>query len=396
MTNKDHDLRVLVVAPTGRDGSLLCKLLVNNGLECVDALTPELAMIMLQDGAGALMLAEEAFSNLQISALAERIASQPAWSALPIIFLTVGGEVDAENQRKQAFREPLCNVVLLERPIRPETLVSAVQAALRSRRRQYEMRDFLVERVVVEQALRKSEKLAVAGRLAASMAHEINNPLASVTNLLYLIGISPSLEEVKRYTAIASSELARVSEIVSQTLRIYRQQSMPALVQITDLVDSALLLYEARLGSAEIVVQKDFRECVPIMAVAGELRQLILNLVGNAMDSMWQGGTLTIRLTNWQENNNGSRRGVRMTIADTGSGIDPAVKATLFEPFVSTKGNTGTGLGLWVSSEIVRNHGGTIRVKSQASSRVSGTVFSVFLPVQSQFAPAARSATTGW
>ncbi len=385
MTTKDHDLRVLVVAPTGRDGALLCRLLESRGIECSNASTPDHALLLLQDGAGAVIFAEEALSVSDITKWAHRIADQAAWSALPIIMLTVGGEVNPENQRKKLLREPIDNVVLLERPTRPETLLSKVEALLRARRRQYEMRDFLVERHVVEEALRKSEKLAVAGRLAASIAHEINNPLASVTNLLYLIGVSSSLDEAKRYITTASSELARVSEIVHQTLRISRLQAKPALVQITEIVDSALVLYQARLASAQIVLQKDFRECDPIVAMGGELRQLILNLVGNAVDAMSAGGTLKIRATNWQENSNGSRRGVRLTVADTGSGIEPEIRKTLFEPFVSTKPNTGTGLGLWVSSEIVRRHGGTIQVKSQASPRASGTVFSIFLPMQPQF-----------
>ena len=394
MTAGENDLRVLVVAPTGRDGPLLCRLLASHGIRCVVSLTAASARLLLNEGAGAIILAEEALTLFDIGEWAKEIKMQPSWSDLPVIVLTVGGEVDTENQRKMLLREPLGNVMLVERPARPETVVSTVRAALRSRQRQYQMRDFLVERLVAEEALRKSEKLAVAGRLAASMAHEINNPLASVTNLLYLMGGSSSLNEVKRYTAAASSELARVSEIVSQTLRIYRQQSKPALVQINEIVDSALLLYQGRLISAQIMIQKDFRACEPILAMAGELRQLILNLVGNAVDAMGRGGTLTIRVANARENSNGSRRGVRLTIADTGSGIRPEIRKTLFEPFVSTKGNTGTGLGLWVSAEIVRKHGGTIHVKSHVLPPTRGTVFSVFLPAQPHFFPAAQIATT--
>jgi len=279
-------------------------------------------------------------------------------------------------------REPLGNVVLLERPVRPETFVSTVQAALRSRGRQYQMRDYLAERNVREEALRRSEKLAVAGRLAASMAHEINNPLNSVTNLLYLIESSSSLEESKGHGEIAARELARVAEIVTQTLRFYREPISPTIVQIPEIIDSALMLYQARLTSAEIVVERDFRECPPIVARAGELRQLILNLIGNALDAIGQGGRLKIRVTNTREHRNGSRPGIRLTIADTGPGIHPAIRETLFEPFVSTKGNTGSGLGLWLGSEIVSKHGGTIQVKSSARSATTGTAFSVFLPLQ--------------
>jgi C4-dicarboxylate-specific signal transduction histidine kinase len=283
------------------------------------------------------------------------------------------------------FREPLGNVVLLERPIRPETLVSTVQASLRSRRRQYLIRDHLATRRKTEAALLRSEKLAVAGRLAASIAHEINNPLASVTNLLYLIGTSSSLEEAKIYSTTATDELARVSEIAIHTLKFFRQLSKPTSVYLTELVDSALVLYQARLVSACVTVQKDFRACPPMTAMAGELRQVVVNLVGNALDAMRSGGTLSIRIDRGREYSNGSRPGMRLTIGDSGSGISPEIKSRLFEPFVSSKGDTGTGLGLWVSSEIIRKHGGTIKFKSSSSPPSTGTVFSIFLPAEPEF-----------
>jgi signal transduction histidine kinase len=382
MTSQQHELRVLVVAPTGRDGPLICNLLASKSISCVALSSAVRARIEAKVNAGAVILAEEALTLTGIDEWAELIAEQPSWSDLPVILLTDAGEVDRESQRKMRAREPLGNVVLLERPVRPETFVSTVQAALRSRNRQYQMRDYLAERRVVEEALRKSEKLAVAGRLAANLAHEINNPLNSVTNLLYLIGSSYSLEKSKEYGEIAAGELARVSELVTQTLRFYSEPVSPVVVQISEIIDSALVLYQARLNSAEIVVERDYRECSPLVARAGELRQLILNLIGNALDAIGHGGRLKIRVTNTREHRNGSRPGIRLTIADTGTGIHPEIRKTLFEPFVSTKSDTGTGLGLWVSSEIVRKHGGTIQVKSRALAPTTGTAFSVFLPSQ--------------
>ncbi len=382
MTSQEDEFRVLVVAPTGRDGPLICNLLTGKDISCVPVYAAVTARIESKMGAGAVILAEEGLTLTGIDEWAELISEQPSWSDLPIILLTVAGEVDRESQRRMRARQPLGNVVLLERPVRPETLISTVQAALRSRRRQYQMRDYLAERGVVEEALRKSEKLAVVGRLAASISHEINNPLESITNLLYLIGNSSSLEESKRHTEIAVRELKRVSEIVTQTLKFYREPIKPVLVQIPEIVDSALKLCQARLIAAEIVIERDFRECSPIVAKAGELRQVILNLIGNALDAIGRGGTLKIRITNTHEHRNGSRPGIRLTIADTGTGIHPEIRKTLFEPFVSTKGDTGTGLGLWVCSEIVERHGGTIQVKSRALSQNTGTAFSVFLPLQ--------------
>jgi signal transduction histidine kinase len=342
----------------------------------------------LKIGAGAVVLAEEGLILSDIAEWAAQISEQPSWSDFPLILLTLSGEVDRESQRKRLARRPLGNLVLLERPVRPETFVSTVQAALRSRLRQYQMRDFLDEIRAAEEALRKSEKLVVAGRLAASIAHEINNPLESVTNLLYLIGTSASLDDAKKHTELAESELARVSQIVTQTLRFYREPNNPTYVHVPEILDSALTLYKSRLTQAGIVIERDFRECLPILAMAGELRQVVLSLIGNALDAIGRNGTLKIRVANTREHSNGSRPGVRLTIADSGSGIKPEIRKTLFEPFVSTKGNLGTGLGLWISSEIIRRHGGTIHVKTSVLPPSTGTVFSVFLPLTRTDAPA--------
>jgi len=388
MTGREHESRVLVFAPTGRDGVLICNLLASKGISCSNLPTVEIARLELKMGAGVVVLAEEGLTPTDIAEWAAQISEQPSWSDFPLILLTVSGEVDRESQRKMLALQPLGNLVLLERPVRPETFVSTVQAALRSRLRQYQMRDFLNEIRATEEALRKSEKLVVAGRLAASIAHEINNPLESVTNLFYLIGTSTSLEDAKKHTEVAERELARVSQIVTQMLRFYREPSKPAYVQIREILDSALTLYEPRLTHAEIVIERDFRECSPILAMAGELRQVILNLIGNALDAIGRGGTLKLRVTNTHDHSNGSRPGIRLTIADTGSGIEPEIRKSLFEPFVSTKGNMGTGLGLWISSEIIRKHGGTIQVKSSVLPPSTGTVFSVFLPLTRTDLPA--------
>jgi len=391
MIGQENELRVLVVAPTGRDGELICSLLAAHDISCVLSMTAEMALVDFVSGAGALILAEEALTLPAISLWAARIDEQPSWSDFPLILLTGCGEVNEESRRRMRVREPLGNVVLLERPVRPETFVSTIQAALRSRGRQYQMRDYIARNHAAEQAIRRTEKLAVAGRLAASISHEINNPLASVTNLLYLIGTSSSLHEAKKHKEIAEKELARVSEIVTQTLQFYREPSKPTLVLISEIVDSALILYQSKLAYAEIVVERDFRECSPIVAMAGELRQVILNLIGNALDALSPGGRLKIRISNTREHRNGARAGVRLTVADTGSGISREIRKTIFEPFVSTKGDTGTGLGLWISSEIIYRHSGTIQVKSSNLSQPTGTVFSVFLPLNQT----ARNRTPG-
>ena len=164
MTGRENELRVLVVAPTGRDGDLICNLLAGNGLSCVLSATAEMALIEFESGAGALVLAEEALTLPSICQWAAQVARQPSWSDFPLILLTAGGEVNDESRRRMRVREPLGNVVLLERPVRPETFVSTVQAALRSRGRQYQMRDYIAKNKAAEEAIRRAEKLAVAGR----------------------------------------------------------------------------------------------------------------------------------------------------------------------------------------------------------------------------------------
>ena len=226
-------------------------------------------------------------------------------------------------------------------------------------------------------ALMQSEKLAVVGRLAASIAHEINNPLESVTNLLYLARHSQDFTEVQHYLETAERELRRVSVISNQTLRFYRQSTKPRLVTCQDLCQSALSIYQGRLLNSNVEVQTRKRALEPVMCFDGEIRQVLSNLIGNAIDAMHHaGGRLFIRsnqATDWAT----GRQGLVLTVADTGSGINPEVMKRIFDPFFTTKGFGGTGLGLWVSQEIVARHHGALRVRS---SQGKGTVFNLFLP----------------
>jgi len=237
-----------------------------------------------------------------------------------------------------------------------------------------------------EEALRRSEKLAATGRLAASIAHEINNPLEAVTNLLYLLHEHSSLDaEALQYAEMAQHELARVSQITQQTLRFYRQSTQPAATRIREVLDSVLTLYRGRVHAAQIEVVRDYDEKAELHSFGGELRQLFANLVGNALDAMPHGGTLTLRVRRGKDWSGSGQTGVRVVIADTGSGMTPAVRQRIFEPFYTTKEATGTGLGLWVSAEIVEKHHGRVRVRSRTATangieQKSGTVFLLFFP----------------
>jgi len=237
-----------------------------------------------------------------------------------------------------------------------------------------------------EETLRKTEKLAATGRLAASIAHEINNPLEAITNLLYLLSNHCDLTEpAKGYAVMAEHEVRRISEITQQTLRFYRQSTLPARTTLADLLDSVLSLHQSRLNHLGIRVEKKYDPAIDLYCFAGELRQVFANLVGNAIDAMPQGGKLVVRARRSQDWKNPRRKGVRFQVSDSGSGMELEVRKHIFEAFFTTKEVTGTGLGLWVSSEIIAKHQGMVRVRSWAAGSVpndehSGTVFELFLP----------------
>src|SRR5512133_2036678 len=181
------DIEIIVVAPTGRDARLICDLLTRVDLQCTVAPDCFEACRRAADGVGAFVVADEVLTDESTALLAGFVGGQPSWSDVPVIVLTGGGQVTLLSEARRKKRAPLGNVVLVERPVRPETLVSTVNSAIRARRRQYEVRDHLRHEQLAADALRRSEKLAVAGRLAATIAHEINNPLESVVNLHYLM-----------------------------------------------------------------------------------------------------------------------------------------------------------------------------------------------------------------
>jgi PAS domain S-box-containing protein len=241
----------------------------------------------------------------------------------------------------------------------------------------------LTEQKKVEEALRRSEKLAVVGRMASSISHEINNPLESVTNLLYLIQSTTAEEKSKSYARTALEELARVSHIVTHTLQFNRQTDEAAPVKLSELLESALAIYSGRLRSSDIRLLKDFDEEALTQSLPSEIRQVFSNLISNAFDAMRSGGTLFLRARTTIHRRTGQRV-VRVTIADTGHGMDRETRARIFEPFFTTKGDHGTGLGLWISAEILKRHGAEMRVKSSRLEGHSGTAFSMLFPLHSE------------
>ena len=498
---------VQVVAPIGRDARLIVDVLAKAGLTArisdrlAESLTAE-----VRDMMGALVIAEEALSRGVLAHLAELLATQPAWSDLPLVVLTPGGEETAKSLQRQRARISLGQVSLLERPVRPSTLVSSVDAALRARTRQFQVRDAIAERDAALDALQRSEKvlriatetaqigtwtidwstmdlqcsdtckqnfgrspsehftyaereeaihpedremvaravaraveqrepyreeyriiwpdesvhwivvsgrvvystdgvplnmtgvtvdvterhlamatlvrtekLAAVGRLSSSIAHEINNPLESVTNLLYLARSSVENAEAREYLDLAERELRRVSSIASQTLRFHRQQTAARPVMCDDLFSGCLLILQGKLVNSKISVETSYGTSEPVVCFDGEIRQVLNNLIGNAIDAMAHGGRLLLRAkkaTDWRT----GRPCTVMTVADTGPGISEANLKHIFDAFFTTKGIGGTGLGLWVSQEIVERHQGRLVARSSTRPDRAGTVFRLFLP----------------
>jgi two-component system CheB/CheR fusion protein len=230
-----------------------------------------------------------------------------------------------------------------------------------------------------EQALRTSERLVSVGRMAATVAHEINNPLEAVTNLVYLAKGSAVRKDVREYLDAIEGELDRVSHITKQTLGFYRESIAPGAMRVGPMLDSLISVFGARARNKGIEIRPEIRQDPEIFAIAGEIRQLIANLLSNSIDAVNSGGLIRIRVDASRLNGQ-CRPGVRITVADSGPGIPPSVKPKLFEPFFTTKKDVGTGLGLWVCTNIVKRHHGSIRVRSSTAPGQSWTVFSVFLP----------------
>jgi signal transduction histidine kinase len=214
------------------------------------------------------------------------------------------------------------------------------------------------------------------GKIAASVAHEINNPLEAVMNLLYLVEHGELGPAEREYLAMAQSELRRIAQITTHTMKFYRQQTLPIATSIPDLFESALMLFKNPLFTASIAVEKEWPDQVPqIICREGEIRQVITNLISNAIDAMGKGGTLRLGIQPGEE-------GLTMHVADTGAGIEPAFGDKLMEPLFTTKRIGGTGLGLSLSAEIIKRHGGSLTFSTQREGAATGTRVEFFLPYE--------------
>ena len=237
------------------------------------------------------------------------------------------------------------------------------------------------QRKRAEEAMLRAEKLAVAGRLAASVAHEINNPLEAVANLLYLITMTNTVPECQDRAGQALDEVMRVSMIARQTLKFHRQEGMPKSILLSELVEGVIAMFRPKLMAARIEAHVRIVKETRIACMPSETQQIFANLVSNAIEAMPRGGKLLIRLRkskNWRDR---STPGMRVTFFDSGIGMDRATLKRIDEPFFTTKPDTGTGLGMWVVAQLVERHHGLVSGWSSQRDGRSGTAFSVFLPI---------------
>lgn len=231
-----------------------------------------------------------------------------------------------------------------------------------------------------EEALLRSEMLASAGRLAASIAHEINNPLEAIMNTLYLARTSEPLpSSTLNYLEIADGELMRIAHITRQTLGFYREFSAPTDNSVCELIASVVTLLQAKIRANRAHVSQECDETLSVLGIAGELRQVMANLLANSLDAVDHDSRIAVKASACIEPWTGRPR-VRITISDSGHGINEATLGKIFDPFFTTKGTVGTGLGLWVCKQLVEKNGGTIKVRSQTEGPRCGTSFSIILP----------------
>ncbi|HEX8924158.1 MAG TPA: ATP-binding protein [Terriglobales bacterium] len=325
---------------------------------------------------------------ISLNASAERLLEMEIRSAVGKhfhSFVHADGKLCPRNCRLAELRSPTVNVENVfhrqngSQLVAEFTLVSAAEFGLGQGTLVF-FRD-VTDRKQAEEMLCSLETLASRGRIAAVMAHEINNPLESVINLVYLIGQQPELSPATRqFVSMAERELARVGQITRQTLGFYRATDRPASVDLVELTESALAIYERHFSPEFIQVHREYGKDCEVQGFAGELRQVLVNLVSNAIDAIGRKGKLCVRVRRGRSWKSPDNEGVRITVTDTGPGMPRERRLQLFQPFFTTKGARGTGLGLWVSRGIVHKHGGELRVRSSTRPDRHGTSFSLFVP----------------
>jgi PAS domain S-box-containing protein len=317
------------------------------------------------------------YSAEELKSISWKTLTPPEWAEVEkkkLEDLNRSGEpvrYDKEYIRKDRTRVPI------------ELLVHVAKDAGGKPLYYYSFINDITERKRTERAIIRSEKLASLGRMAATIAHEINNPLAAVTNALFLA--QNSLDDkfsLRLYLEMADEELRRVAHITRQALGFYRESSAPTETALSELVDSVLDLLKGRIATSGASIECQYETDVKLKCVGGEIRQVVSNLVSNSLDAigeLGEQGVIKLRVSSTRSVNSG-RRSVRVTVMDNGRGLNRAAQSHIFEPFFTTKESRGTGLGLWVCKQLVDKHGGSIKLRSYTDGPRRGTSFSIKLP----------------
>jgi signal transduction histidine kinase len=297
--------------------------------------------------------------------------------------LAAGADITALLERLLGSSDPLCapdaQRTHAECVIGDKTLHVSVNRIDRSSQSEIVLVLFdVTDRRLAEYAVRTAEKIAATAKLANAIAHEINNPLESLTNLLYLAQSAASLDAVQGYLTKANEELARISRITRQSLSFQRDTHLPVPINVGNLVADVVELFEKTAAARRVRVICDARPALAIYGFPGQLSQVIGNLVRNAVEASHAGGQVVVRVRSIRRS---GVEGTRVTIHDCGPGIESSVQKRMFDPFFTTKELRGSGLGLWVSKSLVMKHRGTIRFRSSTRTAASGTTFEIFLPV---------------
>ncbi len=315
-------------------------------------------------------------------------------SRVPLVLIGKDGE---EPEALQALRDGVSDYVRLTQLGR---LPAIIERALREQRDSEKHSRVQRELDRAADVLRENQKLLTLGRLAASIAHEINNPLESIMNLLYLMEIDASPEQSREYLKMAQRELNRVVQISKQTLTFSRETSAPVRLQLAESIEEVLVLYGRRITDKSLRIVRQYESSETVTAFPGEMRQVLSNLIANAIEASEKNGRVVLRIRDARKWSDRGVRGLRFSVADNGSGISPEARKRLGEPFFTTKGHAGTGLGLWVTRSILSRYGGSLQVHSSNSEERHGTVFSMFLPTNMRplavvFGGGGHSATAG-
>jgi two-component system NtrC family sensor kinase len=320
-----------------------------------------------------IIAATSGMSGLEVAEILEQARHGSAH--IPIVLL--GRDVD-ERHILHTWRDGASDFLPVSQLDR---LPSVIERALQKQRDRRVNARVQGELDRAAETLRENQKLITLGRLTASIAHEINNPLESLTNLLYLMEVDrESREKREEYLRLAQRELNRVVQISKQTLTFSRETSVPARVQLSELLEEVLTLFGRRIADKRLHVSRQYESSETVTVFPGELRQVLSNLIANAIEATAERGVLMLRIRSARKWSDEGVHGVRLSVADSGAGMPAEVRSRLGEPFFTTKGQHGTGLGLWVTRSILNRYGGNLQLRSSVDAERHGTVFSIFLP----------------